>query len=145
MLPSVNRYFTTTTSVTSPFSSDGRYLVTVAVDATTRFWEARTARAVGEPLRHNNIELNCVVLTDDGRFVVTGSAGGAILTRPSLPTLKGAPRQMRLWSELITGQELDNGGGLRILDAKTWRERTAMLKRLGGIPKRSYSNRKETH
>ncbi|MBI1830455.1 MAG: hypothetical protein HYR84_03280 [Planctomycetes bacterium] len=46
----------------------------------------------------------------------------------------GTPEHIRLWIEVNTGQELDAGGTVVDLDAKTWRERYDRLQKLGGTP-----------
>lgn len=121
------------------FSRDGRYLVTVALDARTRIWDPHTARAVGPALQHDDDELSSVVLTRDGRFLVTGSGTGVVLVRRAVPSLSGTPEQIRVWTELITGQELAPRGSLRPLDAGAWRDRAVRLKELGGTPLRGTS------
>jgi serine/threonine protein kinase/WD40 repeat protein len=46
----------------------------------------------------------------------------------------GDGERIRLWFEVATGQELDAGGGISNLDAKTWQERYDRLQKLGGPP-----------
>jgi serine/threonine protein kinase/WD40 repeat protein len=48
--------------------------------------------------------------------------------------LQGTPERLRVWLEVITGAELDPGGEVVALDAKTWRERAQRLEELGGPP-----------
>ena len=47
-----------------------------------------------------------------------------------------APEAERLhvWTELLTGLELDEQGGMRFLDADEWEQRRARLAELGGAP-----------
>ena len=52
-----------------------------------------------------------------------------------VPTpMQAGAKDIRLWLEVNTGQELDAGGALIDLDAKTWRERYDRLQKLGGLP-----------
>jgi len=39
-----------------------------------------------------------------------------------------------LWTQLITGMELDEYGQVRVLDANTWQQRRQQLEKLGGPP-----------
>jgi len=48
--------------------------------------------------------------------------------------VQDTPERIRLWLEVNTGQELDAGGTVVDLDAKTWRERYDRLQKLGGPP-----------
>ena len=41
---------------------------------------------------------------------------------------------MILWTQIITGQELDAAGAVHLLDADTWRERRQQLQALDGPP-----------
>ena len=59
--------------VRAMFSPDGRYVATASVDFTGRILDARSLRAIGQPLDHNN-ELRCVDFSPDGRLVATGGA-----------------------------------------------------------------------
>jgi hypothetical protein len=40
------------------------------------------------------------------------------------------PARVRVWAEALTGEELDEAGAFRPLDAKTWQER----RRQAGMP-----------
>jgi hypothetical protein len=69
----------------------------------------------------------------DGRAVLTGSSDRAHLWAVPVPVVGDADR-IRLWVEATTGLELDAGGAVVELDAKTWRERGDRLQKLGGPP-----------
>jgi WD40 repeat protein len=118
------------------FSPDDRYFATVAIDGKIRLWDARSARAVGPPLQERDEALSSVLVTSDGRLLITGSGEGTVLIRPAIPSLVGTPEQIQVWAELITGQELTSSGGLRRIAADAWRERAAELEKLGGSPLR---------
>jgi hypothetical protein len=47
----------------------------------------------------------------------------------------GEPEHLVLWTQVITGMELDNQGAVRILDAGAWQERWQRMMRLGGPPR----------
>jgi hypothetical protein len=49
--------------------------------------------------------------------------------------VQGTPEQILLWCEVRTGLTIDEYGGVRALDAKTWHERRERLEKLGGPPR----------
>ena len=49
--------------------------------------------------------------------------------------IHGDPKRVLLWTQLITGMELDEHGQVRVLDADTWQQRRRQqLEKLGGQP-----------
>jgi hypothetical protein len=48
--------------------------------------------------------------------------------------VQGDAARLRLWVEVITARELDAGGEIADLDAKTWQQRWEQLQKLGGPP-----------
>jgi WD40 repeat protein len=48
--------------------------------------------------------------------------------------LQGDPKRICLWIQVITGLELDEWGGVRVLDGATWHERRERLDKLDGPP-----------
>lgn len=48
--------------------------------------------------------------------------------------LQGDAPRLRLWAEVVTGREVDAGGEIADLDAKTWQRRWQQLQKLGGPP-----------
>jgi hypothetical protein len=48
--------------------------------------------------------------------------------------VQGTPEHILLWCDVRTGLTLDEYGDVRVLDAKTWRERRERLEKLGGAP-----------
>jgi hypothetical protein len=52
-----------------------------------------------------------------------------------VPTpIGGDPHRIVLWVQVITGLELDEYGGTRVLDASEWEQRLQRLQELGGPP-----------
>ncbi len=45
-----------------------------------------------------------------------------------------AARRIEVWVQVITGMALDDGGAVRVLDAKEWHQRKQRLEELGGPP-----------
>jgi hypothetical protein len=48
----------------------------------------------------------------------------------------GAGEHIRLWSQVITGMELDASGGVRLVDAETWQVQRRGWEESGGRPPR---------
>ena len=48
--------------------------------------------------------------------------------------VQGDPEQVLVWTQVITGLELDEYGFVRVLDAATWQQRRQRLLELGGPP-----------
>jgi hypothetical protein len=72
----------------------------------------------------------------DGRTILTANWDGtARLWLVPVPPA-GAVEHIRLWSQVITGMELDDSGGVRLLDAETWQAQRRRLEEWGGPPPR---------
>ena len=54
------------------FSPDGKFIVTASCDKTARVWDAKTGKAVTEPLKHEST-VNSAVFSQDGKYIVTAS------------------------------------------------------------------------
>ena len=70
----------------------------------------------------------------DGKTLLTGSRDKtARLWTPPAP-VEGEVERMVLWTQVLTGLELDADGVARVLDAATWQERRRPLDERGGPP-----------
>jgi WD40 repeat protein len=114
------------------FSPDGRTVVTGSMDQTARLWEATTGRPSGTPLPHDG-PVNPVAFSPDGRTILSASGKKAQLWQPPAP-VAGDVERIVLWTQVLTGLELDADGVARVLDAATWHERRLRLNALGGPP-----------
>ncbi len=115
------------------FSPDGERIVTACHDHTAQLWDLATAKPLGPPLRQNG-PVHAVAFHPDGHRVLTGSAASpARFWRVPLPAAS-SPEQLTLWTEVITGMELDAGGGFHILDHAPWQERRQRLQAGSGLP-----------
>jgi hypothetical protein len=138
------------------FSPDGRTIMTAGSGTYgtegIQFWDAATGRPFGKVLwtRWGQIihaQGVSAVFSPDSRTLLAKTA--FVEPRPALkgdlhfdearlfevpqPVAGGAAR-LRLWVEVITARELDAGGEVAELDAKTWHERWQQLQKLGGPP-----------
>lgn len=90
------------------FSPDGRRVVTACQDGTARVWDAATGEPVSLPLTHEG-PVWWAEFSPDGRRVATASDDhtGRIweLSKDERPI-----RDLQLFAELMSGQEIDNTG-----------------------------------
>jgi WD40 repeat protein/class 3 adenylate cyclase len=83
---------TDTINYGTAFSPDGKYIVTGSWDATVRVWDVRTGKEAGL-IKGNLVSVNDVVLSPDGKYILTASDGA-----------------VQLW-DLKTGEEIRQFGG----------------------------------
>jgi WD40 repeat protein len=113
------------------FSPDGRLLLTGSMDGTARLWDATSGKPIGTPMQHAG-RVRAVAFSPDGKKIVTAS-GDNTARLWELPTsLEGTVEQILLWSEVVTGMELEGDGVFHVLNAQSWQERHRRLEALGG-------------
>jgi WD40 repeat protein/serine/threonine protein kinase len=118
------------------FSPDGQFILTGSFDKTAQLWELPTCNRLGPPFLHNESldAFDAAAFSPDGRQMVTYGAENVVRLWEVIPPVEGDPERIILWTQVITRLELDGNGGVRILDAATWRDRQEKLERLGGFP-----------
>jgi WD40 repeat protein len=124
------------------FSPVGGIAVTASDDHTARLWDVgrlgdaadgQRAGLMLSQLLHQGA-VRRVAFSPDGRTVLTGSRDGtARLWRVPVP-IEGDVDRITLWTQVITGMELDEWGTIRFLDGQRWREYRERLQGLGGPP-----------
>jgi WD40 repeat protein/serine/threonine protein kinase len=121
------------------FSPDGQTVATASNDGTARLWHisvslhdgAASCKPIGPALQHGQ-GLCGVAFDPDGKTFLTACADGAIRRWEVPAPLPGDPDRIILWSQVITGLELDANGGFRWLDPRSWQERRQRLAAVGG-------------
>jgi WD40 repeat protein/tRNA A-37 threonylcarbamoyl transferase component Bud32 len=113
---------------TAVFSSDGRLVLTGSVDGTARLWDVATGRPVGPALVHKG-RVSAVAFSPDGGHFATGSSGKMGLLWKTPISLEGEPEAIGRRIEVLTGMELDDADGLRVLDAASWQNRASLLRK----------------
>lgn len=58
------------------FSPDGQRVVTGALDGSLRLWDAKTGKAVGQPMVHGSVRCQSVDFSPDGKRFVSASCDG---------------------------------------------------------------------
>ena len=111
------------------FSPDGAIVATRSAGGATRLWDVATNQPIGSTID----SVTALAFVPDGQKMAIASDKTARIWK--LPTpLAGDPEQVALWTQVITGMELDDRRAVHALDAKTWRERRERLEKLGGFP-----------
>jgi WD40 repeat protein len=125
------------------FSPDGK-MVVMAGAGGMQVWDAATGRPVGKPLWKTRSgssavnEVKSAVFSPDSRTLLAWTKVAPLTSEARLFELAqpvaGDPVRLRLWVEVTTARELDAGGEVVEVDAKTWHERHTQLQQLGGPP-----------
>jgi eukaryotic-like serine/threonine-protein kinase len=116
------------------YSPDSRMVVTASSDKTARLWDAATGKPIGAPLRHKG-SVTSVAVSPDGKEVVTGSRDMTARIWPvHLIVPEGTPERISLWTQVLTGKRLDEGGSIGELEPQTWLDCRRRLETLGGPP-----------
>jgi WD40 repeat protein len=109
------------------------WAVTASEDGTARLWDLDTGRALGPPLDHDG-EVLCAAVAENGRSLVTAGTDNTARIWAAPDRIQGPAKRFGLWAQVVCGAELDDSGGLRLLDAADWARRRGRLKELGGAP-----------
>ena len=114
------------------FSDDGRFVLTAASGAASgsgnevRLWDAATGTQIGPPAPHDR-PVRAALFEDGGRCFLTLSDDGAGRRWPMPQPIAGDPDLVRRWTQTVTGQELDAGRSVVVLEPAVWRERRARV------------------
>jgi WD40 repeat protein len=116
------------------FSPDGRLLLTGCDDKTAQLWEARTGKRLGFPWPHTQA-LHTVAFRPDGRAALTVARLSEIRLWDVPAPVAGDVEHLILWTQVLTGMEVNAAGEVQVLDADTWQQRRRQLAERGGPPR----------
>ncbi len=109
------------------FSPDSSLLLTCSLDQTARLWDVATLRPLGPPLEHGSYWSRGSFSHDGSQLLVTCGSGNHRLWEVPPNPLEGTPEEISLWTQVVTGMELDATGGIVVLDGPSWRKRYEQL------------------
>jgi hypothetical protein len=107
------------------FTPDGRHVLSASLDTTLRIWEWRTGKLVCPPLALGGAGLSLAV-TPDGKRVAVGGFMKELSVFHLDDWLAPAPLEpddLCLWGEIVSGQRIEDGGGVTNLTAEEWLQR----------------------
>jgi WD40 repeat protein len=125
------------------FSPDSTMVATRTADGAALLWDARTGQRIGPPFGQRGVAevqqfgraVGLLAISPDGdRFAVAANKTAQIWRLPR--SVEGEPERLALWTQLVTGMEIDEQRAVHVLDASTWQERARRLEELGGPPLR---------
>ena len=117
--------------VDAAFWAPNDQLILTISSLSAQLWEPAGGRPLGPPFRDN---AGNPVFSDDGTLVLTFGTDKTVRLRPVPIPVQGDAERLILWSQVLTGTELDANQVIQVLDATTWQERRQRLKELGGPP-----------
>jgi WD40 repeat protein/serine/threonine protein kinase len=107
------------------FTPDGRHVLSASDDGVLKVWEWRTGKLVCPPFALGGAGLSLAVTPDGKRVAV----GGFMKELPVfhlddwlMPPPLG-PDDLCLWGEIVSGQRIEDGGGVTNLTAEDWLQR----------------------
>lgn len=109
-------------------SADGRILLIGGIDGTARFWDVETGMSIGPVLRHDS-PIQSVAIQPHGTKAVTGTQDGKLYIWRTPEPMIGSPDELVLWTQVVTGMELDANGTPRFLAPEEWLEHKQRLHR----------------
>jgi len=116
------------------FSPDGRTVLAIYGDGRARLLDLVTGTVIGAPLEHW-AERYRAAFSPDGRYIATISRTGNVVCVREIPAcLQGKDERIVVWTQVITGLEMDASGYVNVLDAEGWQRRRDHLENLGGPP-----------
>jgi hypothetical protein len=116
---------------TVAFRRDGREVVLGGWNGTARLWDLPSRNALAAPFGGTDVVLATAWI--EGGASIRLAAEDARVYRWTAPApVAGSGERAVLWTQVITGMELEPGGATRVLDAPVWRERWEQLQKVGG-------------
>jgi WD40 repeat protein len=111
----------------------GSRIVATTGDRAAGLWDVATGKPIGPPLEHPGT-VSALHFAPDGRRLATCCVDDLARIWEVPRPVQGEPEVIRLWVEVLTGQELDEAGDARPLPREEQEQRRRRLAELGGPP-----------
>ncbi len=115
------------------FSADCDMVATCSENGTARLWRVGTGTQLG-PGSPQDETVSTLAFRPDGTFLLAGGRDNTPRLWPVPSPLAGEGKKIGLWTRILTGMELGEGGMPRSLDARTWQDGVRQWKRRGNFP-----------
>jgi WD40 repeat protein len=123
------------------FSPDGAIIAIRSADEVIRLWDVLTSQPIGPAFGQQGVAdvqkstrvMRLMAVSPDGKNVAIASNKTAQIRTFPTP-VGGEPGRLALWTQVVTGMEIDEHRVARVLDTKTWQDRRNRLEKLGGPP-----------
>jgi WD40 repeat protein/tRNA A-37 threonylcarbamoyl transferase component Bud32 len=102
------------------------FVITGSDDGTARLWEMKTGKAIGPGLPHHR-RVRMVAFHPNGTTFATASEDCTACIWDIPPALTGTAESLRIWTEVMTGMELDANDAVKTLEPEAWTQRRARL------------------
>jgi WD40 repeat protein len=119
---------------TLAFAPDGKVLLVCTSERTARLWDVETGQPLGPELPFKGSAPPHAVFNKQGsHFLIQDEE--AIGVYPTPAPVQEKVERLVLWTQVLTGLELDAEGRVRVMTATEWHERRHRLQDLGGPPR----------
>src|SRR5262249_45705476 len=115
------------------FSPDSSQVLTGSDDNTARLWDVFTGKPFGPPFQHTAKVKKAVFGSPNGEIILVGTEDSAWLWQVPAP-VEDAPKKVVLWTQVLTGMEIDEARAVHQLNADSWKQRCLQLDESGGPP-----------
>jgi WD40 repeat protein len=115
------------------FTPDGRHVLSASGDWSLRIWEWRTGKPICPVFSLGGPGLSLAVTPDGSRVVCGGFLKALSIFHLDDWLAPGTlePDDLRVWGEIVSGQRVEDGGGVTNLTAEEWLERWRAFRRHG--------------
>ncbi len=118
---------------TIALSPDGRTLLIGCWNGSSRLWDVATRKPLGATEYDYGPVLAAAFARDGSQILIAGE--DKTIRRWQVPRpIDGGSMQILLWTQVLTGLELDAPGETMILDVQSWKQRAERLRALGWPP-----------
>jgi WD40 repeat protein len=127
--------------VEAAFSPDGVTVVIRSADGAIKLWDVDTGQQVGPlfgqqvvaDVQNFTLVMRLLAVSPDGKkFAIASDKTAQIWNLPT--PVGGEQGRLALWTQVVTGMEIDERRAVRVLLANTWQDRRNRLEKLGGPP-----------